>query len=354
MQSLEQYGWKSFFQSQIHTRSGQDVLPGRVVSIRGFKYEVVTAEGAQECELVGKLLFGASPEDLPKVGDWVLRVASGAEGYIVDVLPRMNELSRKAPGPKTERQVLAVNLDAALVVQGLDRDFNIMRLDRYLVQLAACNIPAVVILNKADLTEDLSSHLAEIEKLQRSVTVYTCSTYTGKGTSELFDDVLLPGKTYALIGSSGVGKSSLLNAWKGSDVQATGSIGEGTQKGKHTTSTRDLFMLANGSLVIDTPGMREFGVTLEEGTDADEMFPVIAALAQRCRYSNCSHMGEDDCAVLQALENGSLESVVYESYSKLIKEQHRFQVKATDKKRIEKQFGKMTRQASNHRKKYKY
>jgi ribosome biogenesis GTPase / thiamine phosphate phosphatase len=166
--------------------------------------------------------------------------------------------------------------------------------------------------------------------------------------------VLLPGKTYALIGSSGVGKSSLLNAWKGSGIQATGSIGAGTQKGKHTTTTRDLFMLANGSLVIDTPGMREFGVTLEEGSDADDIFPVIAALAQRCRYANCSHFGEEGCAVLQALDDGSLESVVYDSYTKLIKEQRRFQVDITDKKRMEKQFGKMARQANNHRRKHKY
>jgi ribosome biogenesis GTPase len=354
MQSLEQYGWNSLFQSHTQLRSAQDARTGRVISLRGFKYEVVTNEGSQECELAGKLLFGAASEDLPKVGDWVLYLSYGVEGYIIDVLPRMNELSRKAPGGKTERQVLAVNVDAALVVQGLDRDFNLMRLERYLAQLASCNIPAVVVLNKVDLIEDLSIFLSDIEKLQRNVAVYACSTHTGHGIAQLFEKVLLPGRTFVLIGSSGVGKSSLLNSWKGSGVQATNSIGSGTHKGKHTTTTRDLFMLANGSLVIDTPGMREFGVTLENGSDEEEMFPVIAALAQRCRYANCSHLGEEGCAVLQALNEGSLESVVYDSYTKLLKEQRRFQVNITDKKRMEKQFGKIARQASSHRKKHKY
>ncbi|MEJ1242146.1 ribosome small subunit-dependent GTPase A [Chryseolinea sp. T2] len=352
MQLLEQYGWNSFFQSYKDSRPDHNTLIGRVISIKGFKYELVTSEGFHECELAGKLLFGASPEELPKVGDWVWYLPYDVQGYIVDVLPRRTELSRKAPGAKSERQVLAVNLDAALVVQGLDRDFNLMRLDRYLVQLAACSIPTIVVLNKADLVDDTSPYLNDIQKLHRNVAVHFCSTFDQRGVSELFD-LLGQAKTYALIGSSGVGKSSLLNAWNSTVVQATGSLGVGTQKGKHTTTTRDLFMLSNGSLVIDTPGMREFGVTMEAGTD-ENVFPVIAELSQKCRYSDCLHQGEEGCAVLQALDDGSLESVVYDSYIKLLKEQRRFHVNAINKKRMEKQFGKMTREASNHRKKYKY
>jgi ribosome biogenesis GTPase len=299
-------------------------------------------------------LYGNEPENLPKVGDWILFMHYDTMGYVIEVLPRINELSRKSPGTKTQKQVLAANIDFALVVQGLDRDFNVMRLDRYLVQLAACQIKPVVVLNKADLIANHDEYRKEVLKLQRNCPVYLVSTYTGFGVLQLRDEVFEAGRTYILIGSSGVGKSSLLNALANTNIRQVNTTSESTSKGKHTTTSRDLFQLPGGSLIIDTPGMREFGVTFEEGPQPDDLFPAIQHFSPQCRYADCKHIGETGCAVLAALKDGSLDEQVYESYVKLMKEQRRFEIKADDKKRLNRQFGKMTKEAKNHRRKYKY
>lgn len=351
MISLDHYGWSSFFQSE---KIQEDLITGRITAIQGFRYYVITASGEKEAELSGRLLHGASTEEIPKLGDWVTLKDYDSLGYIIDVLPRKNELSRKNPGVKMERQILATNIDWALIVQGLDRDFNLMRLERYLVQLAACNIQSMVVLNKADLIEDQAVFTSEIKKLQRDCPVYFCSTYTGEGIDELRTHVLDKYKTYILIGSSGVGKSSLLNALMNTNVQEVNSTSDFNNKGKHTTTSRDLFQLPNGSLMIDTPGMREFGLTFEEGSDHDDLFPAIQKFAAHCRFSDCKHLNETGCAVIDAVQSGALENQVYESYVKLIKEQRRFEISAEDKKRLKKQWGKMTREAKDYRSKYKY
>lgn len=350
MISLDQYGWNTLFQPE---KIQDDLILGRITSIQGFKYYVITAQGEKEAELSGRLLHGTSAEEIPKLGDWVTLKEYDTLGYIIEVLPRKNELSRKNPGAKMERQILATNIDGALIVQGLDRDFNIMRLERYLVQLAACNIPPMVVLNKADLIEDRATYISEIKKLHRDCPVYFCSTYTGVGLDELRTHVLEKYKTYILIGSSGVGKSSLLNALLNANVQEVNTTSDFNNKGKHTTTTRELFQLPNGSLVIDTPGMREFGLTFEEGAH-DELFPAIQKFAAECRFSDCKHLNETGCAVIEAVNSGLLENQVYESYLKLIKEQRRFEISAEDKRRLKKQWGKMTREAKDYRNKYKY
>jgi ribosome biogenesis GTPase / thiamine phosphate phosphatase len=354
MNFLLEFGWNNFHEKDFNQSDKKEFHVGRVISIQGFKYELITEKGELETELSGKLLYSSVSEELPKVGDWVRYLDYDQLGYIIDVLPRKNALSRKTPGTKTERQILATNIDCALVVQGLDRDFNVMRLDRYLVQLAACNIPAVVVLNKADLVDDVVPFENEIMKLQRGCEVYFCSTYNALGIDKLKTQLLKPGQTYILIGSSGVGKSSLLNSLVQSETQKISATSEWSSKGKHTTTSRDLFKLSNGSLVIDTPGMREFGVTFEEGTSSNEMFPAIAKFASNCRYADCRHIKEMGCAVIDALSSGQLDQEVYDSYIKLLKEQRRFEISAEDKKREGKEAGRMSREARNHRKKFKY
>jgi len=350
MTSLEQFGWNNSFQPE---QLKDDLLIGRITSIQGFKYYVITINGEKEAELSGKLLHVAATEELPKLGDWVMLKDYDTLGYIIDVLPRKNELARKTAGTRTDRQLLAANIDGALIVQGLDRDFNIMRLERYLVQLAACNVSPIVILNKVDLIDDQAKYIAEIKKLKRDCPVYFCSTYTGVGLDEIRNNVLEKYKTYILIGSSGVGKSSLLNALLTTNVQDVKSVSDFNNKGKHTTTSRELFQLPNGSLVIDTPGMREFGLTFEEGSTGDDLFPAIQQFAVNCRYSDCRHLQEVGCAVIDAVQTGELENQVYESYLKLIKEQRRFELSAEDKKRFNKQSGKRSREANEYRKKYK-
>lgn len=354
MTILSSYGWNDFHQENFSTHPAQELSVGRVISIKGFKYLLFSEQGEQEAELSGKLLYGTAPEELPKVGDWVLFKSYDSIGYLIEVLPRRNELSRKMPGKQTTRQILASNIDFALVIQGLDNDFNLMRLDRYLVQLAACHINPIVILNKADLVANAEEYKNEVLRLKHECSVYLCSTWTGLGMEELKNSVLQKCCTYILIGSSGVGKSSLLNVLLDTDIQKTGNTSDSTGKGKHTTTSRELFRLPNGSLMIDTPGMREFGLTAEEGKNTEVLFPALQEFAASCRFSDCKHIDETGCGVLEALESGELDFHLYDSYVKLSKEQRRFEIKLEDKKRLGKQFGKMTKEANAYRKKYKY
>jgi len=354
MTILNNYGWNTFHLKNSQQNPETDLVIGRVISIKGFKYFLITESGEMETELSGKLLFGATPEELPKVGDWVFYMDYGTLGYIINVFPRLNELSRKDPGTKFQKQVIAANIDYAFIVQGLDADFNLMRMERYIVQIIACGIKPIALLNKADIVDNVDEYKQNVDKLQRGIPVYCCSTYSGSGISELLNDVMETGKTYILIGSSGTGKSSLMNSFMNFDLQRIGIKSDSTGKGKHTTTSRDLFVLPNGSLIIDTPGMREFGMTSDEGQSSSELFPVIAKIAESCRYADCMHINEVGCAVLESLNNGTLEAEIYDSYLKLMKEQRRFGIKVEDKKRLNKQFGKMTKEAKNHRKKYKY
>lgn len=354
MKLIVDYGWNIHFEEYHTKHKNNDFEVGRVVSIKGFIHTLITNEGELESELSGRLLYGVETEDLPKVGDWVYFIRYDTSGYITEVLPRMNELSRKNPGTRTEKQVLAANIDYALIVQGLDNNFNIMRLERYLVQIMACKIKPIVILNKADLTDSTDKYRLEVAKLGRDCPVYFCSTYNQSGIEELKNTVLEATKTYILIGSSGVGKSSLLNSLMGNSERITGTISDSNGKGRHITTSRDLFQLANGSLIIDTPGMREFGIAFEEGQQTFGLFPLIEKLAGDCRFSDCQHLEEEGCAVLEAYNAGRLEPEVYQSYLKLIKEQKHFEIKVEDQKRLGKQFGKMIREVREHRKKYKY
>ena len=354
MTILNNYGWDAFHEQNAKSAEQKNLPVGRVTSIKGFKYVLVSEGGEIETELSGRLLFAMAVEELPKVGDWVFYMDYGAMGYLISVLPRMNELSRKAAGAKFEKQVLAANVDYAFIVQGLDADFNIMRLERYMVQIISCGITPIVLLNKSDLVANTEDYIAQVNKLKRDCRVYCCSTYSGVGIDALVNDVMVKGKTYILVGSSGTGKSSLLNSLMNFQLQKISEKSHSTGKGMHTTTARELFQLPNGSLVIDTPGMREFGMTSDEGQHSSELFPEITKFAQGCRYADCNHINEAGCAVLEALNVGTLDSYIYESYLKLMKEQRRFEIKIEDKKRLGKQFGKMTKEAKNHRKKYKY
>lgn len=354
MNTLEQYGWNDFFEQHRSQISNNDFVTGRVVSVKGFKYNLMLESGEIEAELSGKLLYGTDHELLPKVGDWVFCLKYDTIGYITEVYPRINRLARKNPGNTSEKQILAANIDFAMIVQGLDRDFNLMRLDRYLVQIIANGISPVIVLNKADLVSDREEYLNEVRRLGKDCPVYFCSTYDSSGLGELLSKALLPAKTFIMVGSSGVGKSSLLNSFKASAARVTGPLSASTSKGMHVTTTRDLFRLPNGSLIIDTPGMREFGIALDEGLQTTGLFPSIDELALKCRYADCTHTGEEGCAVFEAFENELLDPAVYNSYIKLLKEQKRFEIRAGDRKRLGKQFGKMIREAKDFRSKYKY
>lgn len=352
---MELYGWNEFHQNNyIHNPAYHGLPAGRVVSIKGFRHLLVTQNGEVDAELAGKLMFGSDTEALPKTGDWVVYIDYGTVGYIVDVLPRSSELWRRDPGTKAGRQVMATNIDCALIVQGLDRDFNLMRLERYIVQMIACGIRPVVVLNKSDLVTDRDNFIHEVARLQRDIPLYFCSAQTGEGLNVILEQVLLPRRTFMLTGSSGVGKSSLLNAIVGHAQQAVTTISDSTLKGRHTTTVLELFLLPNGSLLIDSPGMREFGVTSADDADLAGMFPAVEKFAGGCRFADCTHMHEKDCAVVKAVEEGELSREAYDSYVKLVREQRRFTIDAEEKKRLGRQAGKMSREASAFRRRNKY
>ncbi|GGM94759.1 putative ribosome biogenesis GTPase RsgA 1 [Dyadobacter beijingensis] len=354
MTSLTSYGWNTHFEQHFHTYQAQGLEAGRVTSIEGFRHKLVTADGNTDAMLSGALMNGTDNADLPKVGDWVAFKSYDNEGIIISVLPRINELSRKLPGRTTEKQVIATNIDTAFIVQGLDRDFNPMRLQRYLVQIMQCNISPVVLLNKQDLVPDPERYRQEVIALGYDCPVLLLSATGHEGLQQWAAEQLLPGNTYVLIGSSGVGKSTLVNALLGYRLQEEGAVSDFNHKGRHTTVSRNLIMLPSGAMLIDSPGMREFGVTLEADEQGLNYHPLLTALSAECRFHDCTHQHEPGCAVVAAVREGRLPCEVYESYLKINREQAHYQTDSLEKKRVERQFGKMAKQVVQYRKQRKY
>lgn len=354
MTSLISYGWNTHFEQTFHTYHAQGFEAGRVSSIEGFRHMLITAGGQTEALLSGALLNGLDNWELPKVGDWVAFKAYDNEGIIVSVLPRINELSRKLPGRSTEKQVIATNIDVAFIVQGLDRDFNLMRLQRYIVQIMQCQIRPVVLLNKQDLVPDPESYRRQVVDLGYECPVLLLSATGHDGLDSWAAGHLLPGETYVLIGSSGVGKSTLVNALLGYRLQDEGAVSGANQKGKHTTVSRNLVVLPSGAMLIDSPGMREFGVTLESDDQGMAYHPMLASLAGECKFPDCTHQHEPGCAVVAAVSGGDLPREVYDSYLKISREQAHYQTDAVERKRVERQHGKVARQAFEYRKQRKY
>ncbi|MET6997093.1 ribosome small subunit-dependent GTPase A [Chitinophaga defluvii] len=354
MSLLLQYGWNTAFENNYanHKNNGLDV--GRVLTINGYLYTLIGEAGIITAELSGTLLNGKESGDLPKVGDWVVFKAYEEQGYVIEVLPRLNELSRKMPGKGMDKQVIAANVDAALLLQGLDRDFNLMRIQRYLYQVANNGIGAIVVLNKKDLVENPQYYQREVASLGYQCPVVLTSALDNEGVAELASQHLEAGKTYALLGTSGAGKSTLMNALWGGILQKEGAVSMANSKGKHTTTYRSLVLIPNGCMVIDSPGMREFGITIATEEMEGTFHPQIAALAAHCKFGDCTHHQEPGCAVMAAMEEGTLPEVVYQSYLKLYREQQRYGTHAADRKRVERQFGRITRQAKDFRQKRKY
>lgn len=353
MPTLQSYGWNEHFMRHSEQINSQSLEVARVLSIQGFKHLLITETGNMDAELAGALLNSCEPEAYPKVGDWVLVKRYDEEGIIIDILPRINALSRKAPGTQSTRQVLAANIDAAFIVQGLDRDYNLMRLQRYVQQVLQCNIQPVVILNKADLVPDPEMYRQAVKEMGYNCPVVLTSALNQAQQNEWMSQYLLPRHTYILLGSSGVGKSTLLNSLLGYRLQEEGATSTANNKGKHTTTARYLVLLPNGSMVIDAPGMREFGVTGESGSEG-VFHPLIDELAPKCRFGDCTHQHEPGCSIIAAVHDGTLPEQVYRSYLKLLREQYHFKASEADKRRNEKHFSKVARQIFKHRKDSKY
>jgi ribosome biogenesis GTPase / thiamine phosphate phosphatase len=311
-------GWGDDFEKALKTYAHKGLEPARVTLVYRKQLKVLSHRGEHWARVGGTLRHKAhSQGDLPAVGDWVAaRIPEEGEALAQAVLPRRSAFVRKVAGDNAMPQVLAANIDSVLVVMGLGRDFNLRRLERFMTLAWESKATPVVVLNKRDLCEDLPELLAEVNAMTRGAAVYAVSALTDQGLEPL-RALVGSGKTVVVLGSSGVGKSTLVNQLAGTTVM-TGEVRD-DGRGRHTTTTRELLVLPGGGAIIDTPGLREVQMWAAEAGLA-KTFDDIEALARSCRFADCRHQAEPGCAVKQALEDGSLEDIRYESWLELQRE----------------------------------
>jgi ribosome biogenesis GTPase / thiamine phosphate phosphatase len=320
--SLSRWGWNSYFEALWNETECKDAMPARVVAQHRKCWRIAGAFGECLAEASGKLRLAAEAgDDWPTVGDWVSVEINRLRDFALVrmVLPRRNQFARKAPGRRIEEQVIAANVETALVISALDGDVNPRRAERYIAQCWESGVRPVLILNKADACEDAGEKAAVMERVALDIQVHVVSARTGQGMEEV-ERLFMPGQTLVMLGSSGVGKSTLTNRLLGQSLQKVNDVRANDSRGRHTTTTRELFALPGGALLIDTPGLRELQLwNGEEGLA--QAFADIHLLATRCRFKDCRHETEPDCAVQAAVQAGTLNLARLENQRKLIREQ---------------------------------
>jgi ribosome biogenesis GTPase len=320
--SLDALGWTPRFAEAFEAHRAPGLEPARVSLEHTHIYRVISPNGERLARVAGRLRHAAGGRaDFPAVGDWVVLEPppTGGDARIRAILPRASAFSRRAAGNPTERQVVAANVDVVLLTSGLDGDFNLRRIERYLVTAWDSGATPVIVLNKADLVEDVAPFIRDVESIAGGVPVHAVSA---KRPDTLLDvrAHLAPGRTVALLGSSGVGKSSIANALIGEQRLRTREVRESDSRGRHTTSGRQLILLPGGGILIDTPGMRELQLW-DTGDSVAGAFADIESLAEGCRFRDCRHATEPDCAVLAAVADGTLPAERLDSFRKLQDEQ---------------------------------
>ncbi|HTZ47310.1 MAG TPA: ribosome small subunit-dependent GTPase A [Verrucomicrobiae bacterium] len=327
--NLEQLGWDPFFDNAWKSVEAAGTEPGRVIAQHRALWTVAGQFGELQAEASGKLRQSTEESALwPTIGDWVVAKAKVGGGMVIhDVLPRRTQITRKIPGKQSKPQVLAANVDTLFLTMGLDGDFNVRRLERFLAQFWNSGAKPVLLLNKADVRDDAKEIAASIRAELLGVDVLCISARTGTGLQEL-DAYVTECRTIVLVGSSGVGKSTLVNRLLCAERQCTQTVRATDSRGRHTTTARELFFLGSGAMLIDTPGLRELQLW-DPGQGLQSVFADLSDLAQRCRFRDCRHQEEPGCAVRAAIEQGDLAPDRLESYRKLQREQE-FQQRKTD------------------------
>ena len=341
--TLEDLGYHIDFENFRRSQNLDNFGVGRVIAEHKERYVVKTPENEYNAEISGNLRFSAHQRsDFPAVGDWVAISEYDDDKVLIhSIFPRKTILERQAVGREGEKQIIATNIDFAFIVQAVDRDFNINRIERYLTICNTSNVKPIIILNKIDLLEkiELKKMIGNVEDRIKQVPIMAISNETLIGIEKLKGKII-KGKTYCLLGSSGVGKSTLMNNLSGKQLMKTNTLSPSTNKGRHVTSHRELLILENGGILIDNPGMREVGITDASG-GFEMTFDDILNLAQDCKYNDCTHTNEDACAVLAALENNDLNPDSYENFLKMEKERLHFESKAQERKKKGKDLGKL-------------
>jgi ribosome biogenesis GTPase len=318
--SLEELGWSAFFQSQSETKN-EDLIPGRVAEEQRGAYLLLTELGTLEASIAGRMMHEATGRDAyPAVGDWVLArsIPGESRAIIHRILSRRTKLSRKTAGERTDEQIMAVNVDTVFLVAALNSELNVRRIERYLSVIYESGARPVIILNKADLAANPRSLATRVEMIAPGVEVHVMSATLGEGI-EAASPYVGRGQTVVFVGSSGVGKSSIVNRLMAGEVQAVHDVRQ-DGKGRHTTTSREMLLIPGGGLVIDNPGLRELQLWDAE-SGVGQTFSDVEELAQECGFADCGHRAEPGCAVQEALDAGRLDYARLESYRKLQREQ---------------------------------
>ena len=350
--TLEDLGYNDFFNDQRIALDLENFSIARVIAEYKETYKVKSINGEYLAKITGKQVFNAlKREDFPAVGDWVaITELDKSTALIHKILPRKTILKKKYSA-KNDIQIIAANVDVAFIVEAIDRDYNLNRLERYLVLTNEAKIIPIVLLNKIDLIskEALYCKINQIKNRFSNIEVITASSITEQGLDDLTQKITAK-KTYCFLGSSGVGKSSLINKLLGTNSIVTQNISQSTGKGKHTTTGRDMYFLKDGGIVIDNPGMREVGIA--DLTDSvDDTFTEIASFSQNCRFTDCTHTHENGCAVLNAVNKKIIDEAKYSNYQKLKKEAEYYEMSDLEKRRKDRKFSKFVKKALEQLKK---
>lgn len=346
MSDLENLGYTDWFKSRVDDEKLATHSIARVISVHKNSYTVSRGDGEVFAELSGSLLYGTeSISDLPTTGDWVYAdfYDDDTHAIIHGVLPRKTLLKRKTAGKLVDFQLIAANIDVAFVIQSLNDNFNIRRLERYLVMVHESGIEPVILLSKCDLVTE--QQVDDIKSSVLSVAPHATVLEFSNSNRENIDSItnlLKKGYSYCLLGSSGVGKTTLLNSIIGNEKFETKTVSKKQSKGRHTTTSRQLVQLENGSMIIDTPGMRELGnISADDGLD--ETFSEILEIAQNCKFGNCTHTNEKGCAILAAIEAGDLSEQRYRNYLKMKREAAFNDMSYSEKRKKDRDFGKLVK-----------
>ncbi len=352
IKKLEDLGFNSFFELKEDETETGDFSPARVIAEYKGAYKVKNLDGEFLAKVTGKqMLTATNREDYPAVGDWVLIATADSEHAVIQsILPRQTIIKRRFGdknkiGEKSDVQIIATNIDVGFVIESVDRDYNLNRFERYFAILADGGVNGAIILNKIDLLseKEKQNKLNELKDRFPDVDIITTSTVNQNGFDEL-KNYIKKGKTYCFLGSSGVGKSSLINKLIGEERIKIGGISSYSNRGKHTTTGRQMYFLDNGGIVIDNPGIREVGLT-DVGEGIDNYFEEITSLGQRCKYVDCTHTHEPGCVVLDAKEKGIIDEEKYSNYTNLKKEAEFYDMSDSQKKKKSKDFGKFVSKA---------